>query len=103
MWKKIWLELTEDLQVVEPIIAEIVDLVTRAGLGDTDAGDIEQLVQAFSESLTNEDLEELAKQGTEDPLDNNDSDTEPKKRTVLQPCREDIAPDKWPRGCLGEQ
>ncbi|CAH2300603.1 tigger transposable element-derived 1-like [Pelobates cultripes] len=37
VWKKIWLELCEDVQLPEPIIAEIVDPVTPAGLGDTDA------------------------------------------------------------------
>ncbi|CAH2220635.1 tigger transposable element-derived 1-like [Pelobates cultripes] len=46
VWKKIWPELCEDVQLPEPIIAEIVDHVTTAGLGDTDAQDIEQLVQA---------------------------------------------------------
>ncbi|XP_063302213.1 tigger transposable element-derived protein 1-like [Pelobates fuscus] len=79
VWKKIWPELCEDVQLPEPIIAEIVDLVTMAGLGDTDAQDIEQLVQASGESLNNEDLEELAEQGTQKPQDTSDSDTEPPK------------------------
>ncbi|CAH2292790.1 tigger transposable element-derived 1-like [Pelobates cultripes] len=79
VWKKIWPELCEDVQLSEPIIAEIVDLVTTAGLGDTDAQDIEQLVQASGESLNNEDLEELAEQGTQKPQDTSDSDTEPLK------------------------
>ncbi|CAH2283239.1 Hypothetical predicted protein [Pelobates cultripes] len=79
VWKKIWPELCEDVQLPEPIIAEIADLVTTAGLGDTDAQDIEQLVQASGESLNNEDLEELAEQGTQKPQDTSDSDTEPPK------------------------
>ncbi|CAH2306756.1 tigger transposable element-derived 1-like [Pelobates cultripes] len=79
VWKKIWPELCEDVKLPEPIIAEIVDLVTMAGLGDTDAQDIEQLVQASDESLNNEDLEELAEQGTQKPQDTSDSDTEPPK------------------------
>ncbi|CAH2316591.1 Hypothetical predicted protein [Pelobates cultripes] len=58
---------------------EIVDLVTTAGLGDTDGQDIEQLVQVSGESLNNEDFEELAEQGTQKPQDTSDSDTEPPK------------------------
>ncbi|CAH2327285.1 tigger transposable element-derived 1-like [Pelobates cultripes] len=79
VWKKIWPERCEDVQLPEPIIAEIVDLVTMAGLGDTDVQDIEQLVQASGESLNNEDLEELAEKGTQKPQDTSDSDTEPPK------------------------
>ncbi|CAH2276602.1 tigger transposable element-derived 1-like [Pelobates cultripes] len=79
VWKKICPELCEDVQLPESIIAEIIDLVTTAGLGDTDAQDIEQLVQASGESLNNEELEELAEQSTQKPQDTSDSDTEPPK------------------------
>ncbi|CAH2315933.1 Hypothetical predicted protein [Pelobates cultripes] len=79
VWKKIWPELCEDVQLPEPIIVEIVDLVTTAGLGDTDAQDIEHLVQASGESINNENLKGLAEQGTQEPQDTSDSDTEPPK------------------------
>ncbi|CAH2325675.1 tigger transposable element-derived 1-like [Pelobates cultripes] len=46
---------------------------------ETDAQDIEQLVQASGESLNNDDLEELAEQGKQRPQDTSDSDTEPPK------------------------
>ncbi|KAM4706527.1 uncharacterized protein O3C94_008577 [Discoglossus pictus] len=54
-----------------------------AALGDTNAQDIENLVQALGERITNEDLKELAEHDTEESQDTSDSDTEPQKPGVV--------------------
>ncbi|KAM4652231.1 free fatty acid receptor 1-like [Discoglossus pictus] len=72
--EKIKSSLRGNVHAEEPIVAEIVDLVTTTGLGDPVTQD---LVQASGESLTNEDLEQ---QSIEEAHDSSDSEIEPPKQ-----------------------
>ena len=51
--KKIWPNISQNNQQEEPIVAEIVDLIETAGLGDVGERYIEELLQVSGKGLTN--------------------------------------------------
>lgn len=79
VWKKIWPEVSQDSQREEPIVDQIVNLMNSAGLEDIEEHDVEELLQVSGESLTNDDLQELAEQGIEADSENSDSESEEPK------------------------